>query len=37
MPLGNWEGKDGNEQSQETCLGVESQIRCQRVGFPASL
>ena len=37
LPLGNREGQGREERSQETCLGVESQIRCPRVGLPASL
>ena len=36
-PLGNWEGQTCDDRSQETCLGVESQIRCLRVDLPASL
>ena len=36
-PLGNREGQRSKERSQETCLGVESRIRCPRVGLPASL
>ena len=36
-PLGNREGQDHEDRSQETCLGVESRIRCTRVDLPASL
>lgn len=33
-PLGNWEGWQSDDRSQETCLGVESQIRCLRIDLP---
>ena len=37
IPLGNREGQTCDDRSQETCLGVEFQIRCLRVDLPASL
>ena len=34
MPLGNREGQGCDEQSQETCHSVESQVRCPRLVLP---